>query len=165
MISVFFIISVIIVLCFYCIFTINRPFGSELYPSILTYLSTLSVYEWIILVMSFYYICHEINLSVMGAFLSVLYLLQRAYEFFHTEHLRIIDVINTTIVEHDDVKWKCSIIADYGMEWGNHNFNVAFSSIGMKPQEEFFSRNFTITHGIYVYQCAFEYIVNRKFNG
>ena len=94
--------------------TVIYPNDPEKYTRLLSSLSyRFTRADWILFFVSFYYICITVGYGIVAAFVSLLYLWQRGYEFFRMEHNMIVTVINKSKIEIDGAVWTFVVRGDH----------------------------------------------------
>ena len=92
----------------------------EPYPQMLVSLSyRFTRADWIVFFVYFYFICITVGYGIVAAFVSLLYLWQRGYEFFRMEQNRITDAINESKFEIDGAVWTFNVHKNRGYFSGN----------------------------------------------
>lgn len=84
----------------------------DTYPSILIYLSRLNVYEWVLSLTAFFLIVDVFGTGTVASLLTLVYLWQRGYEFYCTEHLHVVESIDNMCLEKYNSEWTFQIVHD-----------------------------------------------------
>lgn len=135
---------------FYTDFHKNKMTNIYTYPSILITFHEFKMVQWIVFLITFYCIIEVLGIGMVSALITLLYLWQRGYEFYHNEHLHVIETIYNTSIDHEGSEYTFSIDHDMSGEFV-YPFHFFKISVRKNGKHDFYIEDCLIKSSFYVH--------------